>query len=100
MSVTVRLWDDKELKRAHSDKWLATLLMNRKTFNKKEWCIFEALPFDKREFICYWDNKEGEEVETIYAPDIRMLKQFILADYTHLPDHILERKIKHVEVTI
>lgn len=84
MSITVRLWSHAELEATKKDKWLATILMNGKTFSQEEMSYY---PYSQRRtYICEWVD-EPEPI-TIYATDERMLLKFIDAEYTRRPDFI------------
>ena len=79
MSITVRRWTTEELEATKHDKWLATLLMNGKTFSTEEMRYY---PYNQRRtYLCEW----GNDTATIYATDERMLKRFIEAEYTRPP---------------
>lgn len=85
MSITGRLWSDEELEATKKDKWLATLLMNRTSFNKVEMEHYYQVK-QRRTYVCYW---EGDlEPITIYATDERMLQRFINEEYTQQPEWI------------
>lgn len=111
MSITVRLWEDEELQKANTDEWLATLLMNKGTFNVKESKALYGLPlkgkqFKQRIFACYWGYPEiydepTEERVRIYAPNTRALKNFIEAEYNEYPNEIIEitTRFKRIELS-
>ena len=81
MSITVKLWNQAELESLKTDKWLATIFMNGKTFSANEMRYY---PYNsRRTYVCTWYN---DEPVTIYATDERMLLKFIKAEYTRLPD--------------
>ena len=87
MSITVRLWTDKELKAVKRDKWLATLLMNATTLTEG---MASSYPYEqRREYQCEWVDTEPEVI-TIYATDERMLLKFIDAEYNHQPKFIFQ----------
>lgn len=84
MSITVRLWSTEDLESLKTDKWLATIFMNAKTFGEKE---IKYYPFGiRRTYAC--DFGDEEETVTIYATDERMLLKFIDAEYTRRPYRI------------
>jgi len=87
MSITVRLWSDKDLQSLKRDKWLATVFMNAKTFSKEEIVYY---PYEaRRTYICGW--YDVPEPITIYATDERMLLRFLDAEYTRRPDSIRQK---------
>lgn len=78
MSITVRLFTAKELLAAKSgtDKWLATLLMNKKTLSPLE---SAGVPMHlRREYTVVFTN--GDHV-TVYATDEKMAMRFIKSEY-------------------
>ncbi len=98
MSITVRLWNEKELSdiKTGKDRFLATVFMNRKTFSAQE---INAYPYNlRRTFVCEW-NDEPESI-TIYATDKKMLKRFLELEYTRLPDFISEQITKSKDITL
>ena len=98
MYITVRLWNQKELEAVKSDKWLATLLMNGKSFSEAELKARQSIPSkDKKTYDCTWyaDSFNGgrgdnDEVNRIMATDEKMLARFIDAEYTRRPNHIYQ----------
>ena len=95
MSIAARLWSEEDLKKAKKDEWEATLLMNKGTFSSEEITAYNSLPFKKRIFECYWCvDEQFEERVTIYAPNLRMLRKFIDADYNQHPDEVIESMTK------
>lgn len=88
MSITVRLWTETELKKAHTgeDRELTTLLLNKTTLSEQEARYY---PYNlRRSYEALWMD-EGEPV-TIYAPDDEMVLWFIRQDYVRLPDVLYE----------
>jgi len=79
MSITVRLWSDKDLEdiKSGKDKWKSTIFMNRTTFSEKE---IKYYPYNQRRE--YLAELEGEEEPIrIYATDDKMAKKFLDAEY-------------------
>ncbi len=87
MSITVRLWNDTDLKAINHDKWLATLLMNTNTLTEE---MSQAYPYKQvRKYLCEWVKDHNQH--TILATDERMLLKFIDAEYTRRPDFIYQK---------
>ncbi len=68
-----------------------TNLMNKHTFTKEE---IAEYPYHLRHtFVCVWDNRTEPndycEV-TLYATSDKALKEYISANYTCLPDVVVE----------
>ena len=86
MSITVRLWNNEDLQAIKTDKWIATIFMNGKTFSAKE---IKHYPYNKRRiYKCTWLDINDEHTHTIYATDEKMLLKFIDAEYVTRPDTI------------
>lgn len=102
MSVTVRLWNEKDLEAVNDgDDWLLTLLVNKKTFCPDEMKILLKNLHRVKSFVVNFDedvfgpNTEGVIVK---APNIEMLKEFLSKEYTsNLSDLIVHHKIEKYE---
>lgn len=77
MSVTVRLWTEEELQRVTQDKFLATLLLNKKTLSKEELRASRTLRAET--YIVSWRNGERVWVKAI---DEESLGWFLEQEYT------------------
>ena len=96
MSITVRLWSDEELEATKHDKWLATLLMNKKPLSIEEGNFY---PYEQRRvYVCEWMN--NTESITIYATDERMLLRFIDEEYTNRPKWIHQKITQYRPVKV
>ena len=92
MSITVRLWEKDELEKAKKDEWLATLLMNKSTYSQEELKAYHSIPFQEREFICFWEEDNGISTDPIkiQATSMETLRQFLSTEYRRWPDRIME----------
>jgi hypothetical protein len=105
MSITVRRFTMDDLNRIHegSDKRLATVFMNKRTFSQHD---IKYYPYGLRhEYLCTWlDPEEPRDMPdmevTIYATDKDTLKWFIEQEYKKLPDIVHEVTTKLAEISI
>ncbi len=102
MSVTVRLFSDRELEKIKSgeDKLLATIFMNKSTFSEQE---IKAYPYGLRHtYICEWlsNGIDGNDSVEVYATDIPHLVKFLKMEYTRLPDFTSEKITHYRDITI
>lgn len=77
MSITVKLWDDKELNKLQSDKWLATVFMNKSTFSGIE---MKYYPYNLRKHYRAFISCQDEPIK-FYATDDKNALKFIRAEY-------------------
>lgn len=85
MSITIRLWSEKELQAVdNGDKWLLTLLVNKTTFPQDEMKVFMRNIHLVKEYLVNFDEEEfGPNIDSIIvkAPSVEMLKRFLTAEY-------------------
>jgi hypothetical protein len=87
MSITTRLWNQKDLEQIQNDRWLATVFMNGHTFSKDE---IRYYPYNiRKQYHATWYDTE-EEPLTFYATDDKMAIKFLKSEYIRLPDTLQE----------
>jgi len=98
-------WDDETLEsiRTGTNRYMTTVFMNKKTFSTRSMKFYPPLPL-RRTYLCEWRNQDDPSKGTgeiaIYATDKKMLKRFLKAEYTRLPDFISERITTYRDVRL